>query len=623
MSDGRRVAAYVRHGAYAYPIRHWDELRRFALGDDRDPRGLFRLADDTWEAWPYAPGGRPSIASDYRLKFGGLCSFLKLYVKWFCYQRLLGSMGNPWHKFSINHAYSLRRAEQFIVERGYTSIDDIAPQAVFEELWDALIIPQADEGQTGRPQSAVINQMKSRSFWGRLSTHFGVPHVVPPTAPYTRKGPTEYADDRRKIIPEHVIKQVVNKLALHRHGIESLNRFDHLRLCVLVLGICLGRRFGELVSSPRGVGPDGPLSRVPARGSQGGGALWFHFKPNKGGPAGQVFISAEWEDVATYCVRELARYSDEIRANAAPEEQDQLILASSANLTWGPSAAYAHTKGTITSTLAGSAVSADAQVKALRYTPFDAWLNGTRGKEAYRGALQVWGITEDGTPGGAPYELKLSYFRHTRQSALALDPRISFHALQKDLNHNDPRAQFAYQHRLAENHDLLLRKIKEGMLCGGGAEWLGELLGVDTPGFSAGSPSTMTPRWRALVRHNPLFMQLNRVPGGLCALPQGPGGCPEFLNCTGAAEGGCPCFIIDSDDAAMLSELDSMAREQRRRQLESAAAGRVVQAGKREAQARRTEELRDEALRRASAETIDELRRLQSEVDEEGVWGDE
>jgi hypothetical protein len=152
-------------------------------------------------------------------------------------------------------------------------------------------------------------------------------------------------------------------------------------------------------------------------------------------------------------------------------------------------------------------------------------------------------------------------------------------------------------------------------------KWLTVLLGDKVAGFSEGTPALMTPRWRALVQNNPLFLQLNRVPCGLCVLPKGPGGCPEFINCTGAEEGGCPCFVVDSDDVWMLSELDGKASTERRRQLESAKAGRTVQAGKHEVQARRAEELRDEALRRANPETVVELRRLQDEIAAEDMWG--
>jgi hypothetical protein len=619
MSHGRELTAYVSHGGWTYPVRHWDDLSAFIFGDERDPRGLFRLADDRWEAWRYVEGGRPTTAPEYRFNFGSLRTFLKPYVKWYCYERLLCSEGKSWgiHR---NPTYSLKRAESYIAGRGFASIDDIAPQAVFEELWAALIHHPEVAGRTHWPRAAVAYQLQSRAFWIRLGAHFGVPHVVPPAAPHTSTVPTEYAADRSKVIPGYVIKQLANKLALHRRGVELLNRHDHLRLCLLVLAICLGRRFGELLATPRGEGPDGPLSRAPARDGQSEGALWFRIRPNKGGPAAHVFVSAEWGEVVTYCVRELVSYGDEIRGGAPPEEQDLLILVSAANLTRG-AAAHAPAGAALESQQIRARVPSDAQVKGLTSDSFERWLNGRKDMYACEGVLKKWGITQDGAAEGAAYYFKPNYVRHTRQSALALDPEIPLLARQYDLNHSDDAAQFAYQHRLAENHALLLQKISEGKLCGGGVKWFVEILGVNSVGFSAGSPSVMTPRWRALVQNNPLFLQLNRVPCGLCALPQGPGGCPEYLNCTGAAEGGCSCFLIDSEDAGMLSELNAKASTERHLQLESLAAGRTVQAGKHEVQALRAETLLDEAMRRASAEMVAELRRFQDEKDEEDRWG--
>ena len=313
------------------------------------------------------------------------------------------------------------------------------------------------------------------------------------------------------------------------------------------------------------------------------------------------------------------KYSDEIRERAHPKEAGLLILVSTANLT----AERVGADAAPNATPAPAGTGADSpSVRGLIVERLNRWLNGMEGGVS-DGVLKKWGITADGRPESPIYELGLSFIRHTRQSALALDPQIPLLVRQRDLNHNDTNAQFAYQHRLAENHEALLRKIGEGKLCGGGAKWLADLLGDNTAGFSEGSPTVMTPRWRSLVQNNPLFLQLNRVPCGLCVLPKGPGGCTEFLNCTGAEEGGCPCFVVDSDDARMLSELDRKASTERRRQLESATAGRTVQAGKHEVQARRAEALRDEALRRASAEMVAELRRLQDEMDEEDMWGED
>lgn len=238
--------------------------------------------------------------------------------------------------------------------------------------------------------------------------------------------------------------------------------------------------------------------------------------------------------------------------------------------------------------------------------------------------LTLWGITANGSVDGPIYRFLTSYCRHTRQSALALNPQISSLTCQRDLNHQDPNAQFAYQHRLRENNDSLLEKIKEGKLLGKGVEWLAELLDIVIPSsprssFKSGCPSQMTPRMGELVKNNPLFIQLNRVPKGICVKPQGPRGCAEFMNCTSAGEGGCQFFVIDVDDAQMLLELNNKADKERRLHHESDSSGRAVQAQKRGTLARRTEALRDEAMRQASEKTLAELRRLQNEIGEQGL----
>lgn len=620
MSVGYRHTAYVRHGGHVYPSRHWAELSRFAVGDERDPRGLFRLADDTWDAWPYAETGRPTTAIKYRFRFAGLRSFLKLYAKWYCYERLLVLADTSWSQAGVLISH-LSRADRFIVERGHVSIDDIATRAAFEEVWAAHLNWPMPDGQTRRTEAEISSQAQSKPFWLRLRSYFGAPIVVPPCAPCIRRMPAEYADDKAKVIPEHVIKQLVNRLALHRDGMEPLNRYDHLRLCVTVLATCLGRRISEMLNGPRGTGTDGPLSREPTRNGSDRGALWFWYEPSKHGADSRVYISSEWEDVATYCVRELVKYSDEIRERAHPKEAGQLVLVSAVNLTAGKMAAVAAANAIPVQVGTGSE---GPGACGLRDVNLMRWLNGRpsahRSGNFSDGILKKWGITVDGNPESKIYELGLSFFRHTRQSALALDPQISLFARQRDLNHHNTNAQFVYQHRLAENNEALLRKIGEGKLCGGGMKWLTDLLGDKISGFSEGIPTTMTPRWRTLVQNNPLFLQLNRVKCGFCVLPKGPGGCPEFLNCTGAAEGGCPCLIVDCDDPRILAELDGKASSERQLQIESATAGRTVQAGKHEVQARRAEGLRDEALRRASVEMVAELRRLQAEIDEVDIW---
>jgi len=122
------------------------------------------------------------------------------------------------------------------------------------------------------------------------------------------------------------------------------------------------------------------------------------------------------------------------------------------------------------------------------------------------------------------------------------------------------------------------------------------------PAFREGSPILTDPRWSALIVNNPQFVQANRVPCGLCALPQGPAGCHEFMNCTEATDEGCVWFLTDPNDVEMQTELQQRASRHRAKQQESAEAGRTVQAHKYAVMAERTERLRDEALHKASDE---------------------
>jgi hypothetical protein len=619
-----KTVATIEFESNLFPVSHWKRLKRFAIGNERDPRGLFRLADDKWDAWPYAVKGMPSQASQFRFHFSRLRSFLKPYVKLYCYQMLLGKSGNL-HTSMPRLPSALVNADRYISELGFRSVDDIATLAVFQALWDAQL-KHPVEDKSPLPSSAVYRQKVTYSFWRRMRAEFGVPFIIPPISPSVRAMPGDFAADRSKLIPEHVTKRLANKLALHREGKEILTRFDHLRLCVLMLLVCLGRRINEVLLSPRRAGPEGPLSRHPSQAGPSEGSLWFRFTPNKEGPDDRVFISPEWEELALYCVTELVNYSDEVRHLAVPEERGLLILVSPANMTYGR-----HAKSK--SLAAGETFcehpkkgecrgNANDRAYGLKYVNFTSWLNGIG---RMRGALTQWGITADGSESGPIYRFLTSYCRHTRQSALAIVPQISPLARQQDLNHRNPDTQFAYQHRLRENNDSLLEKIKEGKLVGRGVEWLMELFDVETQAssprsvFKPGRPSPITPRMRALVRNSPTFLQQNRVPPGICILPQGPCGCADFLHCTSAREGGCNYFVVDVSDARMLHELDKQADEERRLHQESVAAGRVVQAQKRATLARRTEDLRDEAMRRASEVTLADLRKLQSEIEGEGL----
>lgn len=627
MSSLINTVTTVEFGQYDYPVEHWRQLERFAVGEECecDPRGLFRLTDDRWDTWPYALNPMPSRAQIFRLYFGRFRTFLKLYVKWYCYSKILGRAGNLTRTLSSITA-SLIRADRYISDQGFRSIDEIASSAAFRSLWDAQIKAPVGEALP-LPRSAVAVQENSRAFWQGVRIGFGVPHIIPPIAPHIRPKPGEFAADRSKIIPVHVIRRLSNVLGLHREKKELLRRFDHLRLCVLMLAICLGRRIEEILLSPRGSGGDGPLVRYPSKAGSPEGSLWFEFLPNKGGPVDKVLISPEWEDVALYCVRSLVKYGDEIRHFAVPEEQGLLILVSPLKGTYGMSAKLRGDEEKLTVvTPPGRDESKGAAIGrayGLRYGSFNQWVNGDR--RSVKGVMELWGITVDGPADSAIYRLLSSYTRHTRHTALAVDPHVSSAALQRDLNHREPDTQIAYQHCLDEANDSLLEKIKAGKLMGRGAEWLSELLGLETESsperhaFKPGCPSPIPPRVLALIKNYPEFVQLNRVPKGICASPHGPAGCTEFLNCTSAAEGGCHCFMTDVDDPQTLGALNDEASEERRLQQESAAAGKVVQAQKRDTQARRAEELRDEAMRRASEETLSKLRGWQTEVEEKGL----
>src|SRR5918911_2213159 len=160
---------------------------------------------------------------------------------------------------------------------------------------------------------AISRQERTRPFWLFLSRQFNCPMMVPSVSPYVREWNVEMIADERYLIPDVVIAQLVNRLGLHREGKAILNRYHHLRLCVLVLATCLGRRIDEILNAPRGFGPDGPLTRYPHRDGPPEGGLWFEFSPNKGGPENRAYVSPEWEDVVYYCVRSLVYYSDEVR----------------------------------------------------------------------------------------------------------------------------------------------------------------------------------------------------------------------------------------------------------------------------------------------------------------------
>lgn len=466
-------------------------------------------------------------------------------------------------------------------------------------------------------------------------------------APHFRPKPVEIANDESKVIPDVVVKQLVNKLAAHRKGIDRLNPFSHLRLCVLILAIAIGRRINEVLSIRRGTKRHPVLVRDPARRGSTEGALWLRFKPNKGGRSEHVYISPEWEEVIVYCVSELCRYSDQVRSFAEPEEHDLLILVSMWN--W--------TKGTV---FRNAIVAADDQdftkkgahggnkkwprrkrnkkfnkhAHGLSYQSFSGWL--TRREEKTRrtfGVMQEWKITTDGSAKGKIYRLCTNYARHTRQTVLAREPQVTLLTKQRDLNHTDRNMQVHYQHQAKEQNKRLLARMREGGLFGKATEAFREIpelvmLGVEgrdtsetKAKFQPGRPRIMDERWRYLYReHRRLFENASRVPGGICSKPDGgPRGCKEYMNCTNAHEGGCVHFCTDPSDQEMMGEVVDNASMLRDKQRASEAAGRAVQAGKDEVLACRAEDFRDGALRRSPSEVIAHLKKRLQTIKEKGL----
>lgn len=615
-------------GVHRYTTQHWLLLRPFVEGAEQDPKKFFFLAEDTWDLWPYARNGTPSYAGKFRVKFTDLRSFLKPFVKWYCYQQVLQRPGDL-RAYMTLLPYQLKQVDEYLLNHGYISLDDLAPLTVFEDLWSSLL-PQKEPPFTS---NEVGFQRATRSFWLQIRGMFGVPLLVPPVAPSLGTSPAETGLDESAVIPHLVIKQLMNKLALHREGMCVLNRFHHLRLCILVLNICLGRRITELLLAPRGKGPVGPLTTYPARGKGKTDGLWFRFEPNKNGRQNQVHVSPEWHDLVRYCVKTILFYSDEVRHLALPAEQHLLILISEWNLTTGAQSSY--TSATEHDTdYEYRNLNKQSRKRSLQKTPKTAspmtydtiftWLAGNGSGENNHHApaiFQQWNITVDGTTGGEIYHMRTQQARHTRQSALAQDPSISPLTLQRDLNHTSRDAQMIYQHHLQQENVKLREQIAQHQLHGLGTYWLEQCLGLVEPGahpaFRQGSPAFTDARLRVLIVNNPQFVHPNRVPCGLCALPQGPAGCQDYMNCTETTDEGCVWFLTDPNDIQMQKELQGRANEHRAKQRESEAVGRTVQAQKYGVMAERTERLRNEALQKASEETrralLDEISTYEEE----------
>jgi len=620
-------------GYHRYPIAHWNELRRFAEGTERDPKDQFQLSDDEWDAWKYAAGGTASQATKYRFRFGHLTSCLRLYVKWYCYQRLLSADASA-RRNENDMPYRLVRADHFLIEQSYTCLDEVASAEVFADLWRTQIMHPPDA--EGCYSWAAANlQSRTRAFWLRLRAHFGVPFVVPPVIPHVLRRPGEYARDESQLIPVPVIRQLVNVLSLHRTGQARLNRYHHLRWCVLMLLLTLGRRIEEVLSIPRGSGPLGPLHMRPAKGMPEA-ALWMQFTPNKNGPHDEVYVSPEWEGLVRYCIQTLLQYSDEVRHLAPSDDAERLILVSSWNWTAGYMSQEAPVNEEVTDLAARFAALSRLReypsvqrcklpATILTYNAFCGWLNGkgTPGsRDCMLGILATWQITTNGAADGPIYRLHTHQARHTRQTVLASDPGVPLAARQYDLNQHLSDMQFPYQHAFREQQHRLQDKLHQGRLVGPASEWyahitsLPERDGTAQASFHSGHPRLLNDRWRLLVVNNPQFFQTHRVFGGLCALPEGPGGCAEYLNCAEAHDDGCAWFACNPDDEDMLLELALRVRGLRTQAEESTARGKTVQAEKYEVMAERAERVQQRVLQQTSQHIRERLQQRLNQLEE-------
>jgi hypothetical protein len=127
------IQEVVRDARWVYPEDHLATIGPFIWGNDRDPRDAFTLSSDTWDAWQYATNAREALRGQTRLSFTGLTSFLRPYAKWFCYERLQAGTSPRTLKRGLS---MLGKVDAFVLAMGAEALADIAPEHVFQELWD-------------------------------------------------------------------------------------------------------------------------------------------------------------------------------------------------------------------------------------------------------------------------------------------------------------------------------------------------------------------------------------------------------------------------------------------------------------------------------------------------------
>jgi hypothetical protein len=550
-------------------------LERYLVPGARDPKGLFELVSDRWDLIEYVPGASRS-AGMYRVGFRNFETWLKAYAKWYVHEHLI--LGDRSLAGGQQLIAALMRSDRWIAAAGVEPID-LAGTDAFDALWLDLLGDWADRPGE-RPKGAIWRQVVSRPFWTAMATTFDVPKRVPRVAAYRRVSIAVPAADDERVIPEPVIRQLVNRLALHRDGSAPASERDELRLCVVLLHVILGRRISELLACPRLRGAGGPL--VEYTDTSGQPALGFRFRPSKGGGNDNVvYISSAWEDIARYCVTRILAIGDRSRTQAPAADRWRLILAKRGR---------------------------DGSVATLNYHSLMRWLNGRADRTAGPpGALERWSITTDGTADSAVYRLRTHAARHTRSSALARDPNVSRLAAARDLNDRSLEIVSVYQHGIASQNEVLRQRAARGELWGRGAAWV-EM--VASGGYTAGTPRVLSlePRIARLIEQNPAFVEFNRVETGYCVRPQGPSACTEYLQCVETSHHGCAWFATDPQDPRCLDELDTRSMAAREEVAQAAGAGQVVLTGKLAILAARAQEMRDEVHAKASEEALDRLR---------------
>jgi len=560
-----------------FPPMHLEKIGRFIAGEEMDAKRLFRLTDDLWPVGPYANAAEMD-ASRYNLRFTRYRSFLLPYVKAHLYDTFIVS--GHLTQTAGGHARALASLDTIAVDMRLTSLFDLASSTTMDAIEQRL-------------DGAQWRVVPANRFLQWCTAEFGVPARQRPMRIHHRERPPAAYDESR-LVPVPVRRQVDNVLRLHRAPrakgatYRPLHRYDHMRVCILVLLIATGRRMGEMRLVPRCSGAEGPLVRKPT------GGLWLRFRPEKHGPGDEVYISPEWEDVVTYAVRKLIGYSDPVRHRARPAEQGLLIL--------GARSAKTRRNGP------------GPDVAGVSHGSFEQWANGgnsgwTTDARRFPGFFARFGITVEGTSDSAIYHFRSHAARHTRQTALVETGEVPAIAAQFDLNHRNPDMQAAYQHHGRALRDRLVRLADEGRLAGPAAAVVRAVSGGDA-NMVFGQPKLMDGRWRDLVARSPQLIEFTRVPVGYCTLAQGPSACLEMMQCTTAADRGCQHLLTDPEDVEGLNVIAREVVQARDIAAQAQSAGRRIQAEKHTVIAERAEAVIDDALLLANADVTARIRTL-------------